>query len=82
LQDAFRKRDKNTNKQGFSKHCTEKFEDTKGLIRKKIEGQTIQWPKEKGQTGQAMNYNTPHVCLCFCPFSFGHCNVCHSIYGF
>ena len=55
-----RKRDKNTNKQGFSKHCTEKFEDTKGLIRKKIEGQTIQWPKEKGQTGQAMNYNTPH----------------------
>jgi hypothetical protein len=44
-----RKRDKNTNKQGFSKHCTEKFEDTKGLIRKKMEGQTIQWPKEKGQ---------------------------------
>jgi hypothetical protein len=26
-----------------------KFEDTKGLIRKKMEGQTIQWPKEKGQ---------------------------------
>ena len=29
----------------------EKFEDAKGVIRsRKSEGQTIQWPEEKGQT--------------------------------
>ena len=28
----------------------EKFKDTKGVFRSQIEGQTTQWPKEKGQT--------------------------------
>jgi hypothetical protein len=52
----------------------------------KKEGQTTQWPKEKGQkdnndlptiTHKAKDQTTRN-CLSFCPFDIGHCIACPS----
>jgi uncharacterized membrane protein len=53
--------------------------------RKRTKEQTIQWPKENGQTTITKRKRTNNTitkrkrllyCLFFCPFSFGYCIVC------
>ena len=38
----------------------EEFEDTKGVIRIRKEGQTTQWPKEKGQKDKQLSAKHAH----------------------